>query len=164
MSQSTCSLDGHCSSETLQCPSHCRTWLRCSAAEQARGRRHCSCPAVRAALAGGGAVGKAKIAAVRAGARGRLQNPGSAWGRVLCAARRPTGESRDFDPPWSATVLEESHDLRSVLSSRHLSPCPVLCARRVCEGGCKRDLCLDCTFTLTSIGQLQCWDCAAVHG
>jgi len=34
---------------------------------------------------------------------------------------------------------------------------------RVCGGGCNRELCLGCCFTVTSIGQLMCADCGPRH-
>ena len=44
-------------------------------------------------------------------------------------------------------------------------PCFV-CAEatpRSCGGGCNRELCLGCCYTLTSIGQLMCTDCGVRH-
>jgi hypothetical protein len=34
---------------------------------------------------------------------------------------------------------------------------------RICSGGCNRELCLGCCFTVTSIGQLMCADCGPRH-
>ena len=66
-------------------------------------------------------------------------------------------------PPGAGRELAPSGPARS--DQAGAMPCFVCAgaAPRSCGGGCNRELCLGCAFTLTSVGQLMCADCGVRH-
>ena len=77
--------------------------------------------------------------------------------------RESTAEPAPSVRAW--TVLETRSAALCVAGASSTMPCFVCgtATPRLCDGGCNRELCVDCCFTVTSVGQLMCSDCGQRH-